>query len=248
MTINCRSIKDKKTEFASCINYIKPDIICGTESWLKGIQPGKHTKQDAIKSPEIFPCNYKVYRNDLGTIGGGVFVAVHEDIISSEKPELVTECEIEWVKIKLRNNKDLYVSAFYMPHRNLTDIENLTSSLEKLNSGRQKHIILAGDFNCPDIDWKNLSVNTDATDKEVQQNLIDTTSEHGLNQIHDKPTRDDNILDLVFTNNPPLIKSSRNAPGISDHDIIITDAITKPHYCKHAKAKEEIYLLKNKLG
>lgn len=35
MTINCRSIKDKKTELASCINYIKPDIICGTESWLK---------------------------------------------------------------------------------------------------------------------------------------------------------------------------------------------------------------------
>ena len=125
-----------------------------------------------------------------------------------------------------------------MPHRNLSDIENLKSSLEKLNSVRHNHLIQAWDFYCPDIDWTNLSVNTDATDKKVQQRLIDTTSEHGLNQIHDNPTRDDNILDLVFTNNPFLIKSSRNAPGISDHDIIITDAITKPHYCKQSQGRD----------
>jgi hypothetical protein len=35
MTLNCRSINDKTSEFAAAVNYIKPDIICGTESWLK---------------------------------------------------------------------------------------------------------------------------------------------------------------------------------------------------------------------
>ena len=55
MTVNCRSVVDKKAELAACINYTKPDIICGTESWLKGIQ--------------VFPKNFKIYRNDRGTLG-----------------------------------------------------------------------------------------------------------------------------------------------------------------------------------
>jgi hypothetical protein len=32
--------------------------------------------RDAIKSNEIFPQNYNVYRNDRGTLGRGVFVLV----------------------------------------------------------------------------------------------------------------------------------------------------------------------------
>jgi hypothetical protein len=48
-----RSIKDKTSEFTAAVNYIKPDIICGTESWLKGEKPGKNPTKDAIKSSEI---------------------------------------------------------------------------------------------------------------------------------------------------------------------------------------------------
>ena len=49
--------------------------MCETESWLKGIKPGENPR-DAIKSNEIFPQNYNVYRNDRGTLGRGVFVLV----------------------------------------------------------------------------------------------------------------------------------------------------------------------------
>jgi hypothetical protein len=48
------------------------NIIIGTESWLKGIKPGKPPTESAIKSAETFPENFKVYRNDRGTLGGGV--------------------------------------------------------------------------------------------------------------------------------------------------------------------------------
>ena len=77
------------------------DIICGTESWLKGIQPGKPTRKDVIKSSEVFPENFKIYRNDRGTLSGGVFVGIHEDLISTENTSIITECEIEWSKVKL---------------------------------------------------------------------------------------------------------------------------------------------------
>ena len=36
MNINCRSVKENKSEFKVAVDYIKPDIICGTELWLKG--------------------------------------------------------------------------------------------------------------------------------------------------------------------------------------------------------------------
>ena len=62
LTVNCRSIKDKTSEFTAAVNYIKPDIICGTESWLKGEKPGKNLTKDAIKSSVIFPNNYTAYR------------------------------------------------------------------------------------------------------------------------------------------------------------------------------------------
>ena len=71
--------------------------------------------------------------------------------------------------------------------------------------------------------------------------LIDMAQKHNLTQVHKKPTRGDNILDLVMTSNPTLVKSSSNAPGISDHDMVITDFYTKTQYQKTKQRKFHIY-------
>ena len=97
---------------------MKPDIVCATESWLHGIKPNQAPTHDHIKSSEVFPSNYTAYRHDRNSFGGGVFTLVRDNLISSEEKELVTNCEIEWVKIKLPKNKDLHIGNFYMPHRN----------------------------------------------------------------------------------------------------------------------------------
>ena len=52
---------------------------------------------------------------------------------------------------------------------------------------------------------------------------------HNLTQVHNQPTREGNLLDLVFVSNPSLVKSSTNVPGISDHDMI-TDMETYQEY------------------
>ena len=95
--------------------------------------------------------------------------------------------------------------------------------------------MLGGDFNCPDIDWSNLHVKSQAQD--VQKAVIDITTNIGMTQVHNEPMRENNLLDLIFTMNPSLIKSSTNIPGISDHAIIITDMETKPHYQKTTPRK-----------
>ncbi|CAG2209704.1 MAPRE [Mytilus edulis] len=72
----------------------------------------------------------------------------------------------------------------------------------------------------------------DAQDPEVQKQLVNITTQFGLTQFHEEPTRENNLLDLVFTTNPSLMKTSTNIPGISDHAIIITDTDIKPFYYK----------------
>ena len=157
-------------------------------------------------------------------LGGGVFTATKEGIITDAQPELTTSCEIVWSKIKTENKNDTYLCSFYMPHQNLTYIHMLDESIQRVQQSRNgKHIILAGDFNCPDIDWENSTVKKCAADREAQQALLDLSIEHGLTQVHDQPTRDSNLLDLVFTNNPSLVKTSTSVPGISDHAMIVTD-------------------------
>ena len=67
-------------------------------------------------------------------------------------------------------------------------------------------------------------------DREIQQGLADIMGSNNLTQVHETPTREGKLLDLVFVSNPTLVKSSVNVPGISDHDIIITDTDTKVQY------------------
>jgi hypothetical protein len=56
-------------------------------------------------------------------------------------------------------------------------------------------------------------------DREIQQGLVDITEAFSLTQIHNQPTREENLLDLVFVTSPTLVKSSTNVLGISDNTV-----------------------------
>ena len=101
----------------------------------------------------------------------------------------------------------MLVGSFYMSHRNANTIEQLENSLKKLETNKFQNTILCGDFNCPDINWENLTMGKGAHDKEIQQNVVDTMNNALLTQVHEEPTRESNILDLVFTSNPSLLKA-----------------------------------------
>ena len=171
------------------------------------------------------------------SIGPKINIVCYLPGTSLQKAELVTNCEMVWVQVKLKGNKTLLVSSFYMPHRNMTDVAELRRSLDLAMDVKERHVIVAGDFNCPDIDWDSLSLQKEAQHKEVQQALLDLSVDFNLTQVQDKPTRENNLLDLIFTTNPSLIKSTANAPGISDHDIVVVDSDTKPFYAKQRPRK-----------
>ena len=86
-----------------------------------------------------------------------------------------------------------------------------------------------------------MTIKIHANDKEIQKSLIEITAQAGLAQKHEEPTKEKKNLDLVFTSNSTLTKSSTNIPGISDHATIITDMNTKPYYQKTIPRKNYIW-------
>jgi len=50
--------------------------------------------------------------------------------------------------------------------------------------------------------------------------FIDTVDNDNLEQFVNSPTRQNHVLDLVFTSTPSLIKELFTAPGMSDHETV----------------------------
>ena len=107
-------------------------------------------------------------------------------------------------------------------------LDRLDASLEKIVRKGDKNVILCGDFNCPDVDWNNHTVPARTPDRLVQQRLVEIADKYGLHQVHDQPTRGENLLDLVFSTNPTLLKATVSMPALSDHDMVVSDFCIRP--------------------
>ena len=59
LNVNFRSVVNTIDQFHAMVDSVKPNIIVGTESWLR----------PDIMNSEIFPSNYTVYRRDKDTSG-----------------------------------------------------------------------------------------------------------------------------------------------------------------------------------
>lgn len=57
---------------------------------------------------------------------------------------------------------------------------------------------------------------------------MDTIRDLGLHQIVDKPTKEDNTLDLICTNCPNMIPRVETIPGLDDHDIVYAELQLNP--------------------
>ena len=110
----------------------------------------------------------------------------------------------------------------------LNEIQQIFQKLEKPDPT----IILSGDLNFPFVEWKRMSdnscsweykPNTNATtgDKDQFENLMKICNEQCMLQIIEEPTRLENTLDLIFTNEVNLVTMIEvNKSRLSDHNII----------------------------
>ena len=236
MTVNCNGLKSgaKKSGFLAAVAHHSPDFILGCESKL----------DDSISTYSIFPSNYSVYRKDRNRHGGGVFIAISDLLSVTECPEFITDCELLWCKILLKDAKPLYIGSYYCPPNDKQHgVEGLKQSLGKLQakySRSQPSIVITGDFNHPDINWDTQTTTNPATNA-CHQKLLDILLENFLFQIVREVTRpaSGNILDLIITSNPALIQNVSIHPGISDHSILTFDLDAK--FKTSGKSQRRIY-------
>ena len=154
-----------------------------------------------------------VYRKDRKHGEGGVFIAV-KNCYPSSSVAADSDCETIWARVSLPKSKNMFIGSFYRPP-NVTKspFDGLASVLDVLDSGnRDKLITFGGDFNASGINWDGHSVNDDCPNKSLCQELLALTTKFGPTQTQRDPTRENNILDLHFTNNSGLVKGTYTIP------------------------------------
>jgi exonuclease III len=195
-------LKNKVADLAAIMSEYQPDIVIGNESWLN----------PNIASSEIFPENYNVFRKDRIDSYGGVFQAAKKDLIITLRSDFDAECEIIWTHCRMAGakTKSFLFGAFY--RSNSSDMEGLIELDKSLfalgNKLQRQNVILGGDFNAPNIDWKTHHITGNVSTSEKLLEIID---KHDLCQMVMVPTRrqlsTNNVLDLVFSNNSNIVSS-----------------------------------------
>ena len=237
LNINCQSVVNKKDQLHSVIDIENPDIVIGTESWLS----------PSIYDGEIFPpnLNYTVYRRDrqTKTTGGGIFILVRNTLISDLKPQYNTNCENLWVEVKVRGTKPLLIGAYYKPkeldHESMYELKSSLDCI--LQSDKYSNILLSGDFNLPSMNWNDEATTPGCKNQSYYEQFLTIMKDCNLTQVIDRPTRGENILDLIFTTNTTLVQNSDVIPGIGDHDIASLVVSIKPYINRQQPRKILLY-------
>ena len=113
--------------------------------------------------------------------------------------------------------------------------------------------ILAGDLNFPFIEWDEEGDSVifqkrsgSTKDEQTQfENLLNLTDNHLLEQTISEPTRNDNILDLVFTNNSEMTTNPVVHPvpkSLSDHKLISAEIPIKEKIKETIKPREKLHI------
>ena len=106
ININFCSVKGKRASIFNLIASLQPDIIIGTETHI----------DSSISDSEFLPPSYKAHRKDRNLHGGGVLIALKDELFTNCIRVEEFESEIIWLKLTTKDNKNLYLCAYYRPH------------------------------------------------------------------------------------------------------------------------------------
>ena len=215
VSLNARSIMNKKSELDIMVLDRDPHIIGITESWAN----------KDITDAELGLEGYVMFRKDrMGRRGGGVLLYV-KDTIPAYEIQLREEAdgkEAIWCKL-VTGHKTVTMGVVYRcPNITKESNEKIQNAIREVSKG---DCIVMGDFNHGNIQWDTL----ESTGIEDQQ-LMCLIQDNFLIQHVLEPTRGGRVLDLVLS-------SQKEPLGSSDHNqvhfnIKIKSDKTKVSRCK----------------
>ncbi|KAK3092025.1 hypothetical protein FSP39_024520 [Pinctada imbricata] len=232
ISLNLQSLRAKKASLHNLVDSSQPDIIVGTETWLKS----------DVHNSEFCPPGYSVRsRRDRPDGYGGVIIMT-KSTIPADEIYVSNDSELTAIAVKRGNKSPLIIVGLYRPpSSNQVYADQVCSEIRSIaDTHRNTPMCITGDFNLPDIDWSKLSTYGNSNPLSVNQAFISTFTDCGLQQMVDFPTRRGAILDLFITNRPSLINKIRPLPGVSDHEVLFIDTNVE---VKHQRPpKRKIYL------
>ena len=213
---------NKIHELKTIVNIKKPDIICVTESWTNSNVADAELK---IPGYELMARRDRV--DTKHGIGGGILIWTRVGLqvreLTAKELEDFNQAVGLTIKVEDTEGKpvplDIYV--IYRPHNlyagSAEHLQENNEKLRKIMSNKKNSTIWLGDFNMKDINWEIGSAK-----KANSQDFLTTVQDEFLQQHVDFKTREDSILDLVFSNETDRILKVREGGriGKSDHEVL----------------------------
>ena len=165
----------------------------------------------------------------LGASGiRGICVYVSEKLHASQLSVSTSIfCEQLWLRVKLKNSDSLLIGSIYRsPSKEaIPSIDELGQIFRQACHNNPTHLVIAGDFNMPMIDWDARF--SAAPVGHYSHTFIEMVNACFLFQHINQPTRyrhgeTPSVLDLLFSNEESLIRNICYSAGLgsSDHVII----------------------------
>lgn len=211
MYCNIRSLQKNVSVLKFAVESIDYDLIQLTETWLSDLNDIEPILGQLLTAFNFARCDRALKR------GGGVLILIKRSIAFNIvwRESIPDAFEIICCDLNLPQSTLRVIVVYRTPSCNLNDSIQLCKVLSDLCSF-QGHSVITGDFNFPDIDWKeNLPHGTST----VSQRFTEFCTSTKLVQKVREPTRGKHILDLVLCSQANLIKGVNVSAslGSSDH-------------------------------
>ncbi|CAH8481634.1 unnamed protein product [Schistosoma intercalatum] len=209
MLINARSVQSKMTYLRTLLLLNNPSLVLITESWLSSDTTDTFLQIDTY---ELFRCDRVIKK------GGGCLVYVsknlraetYSDHVLSKLPESI------WLTVHTHECKILIGCIYRAPNTPSSTDTIISESFAQAASLDFTYKIVCGDFNLPTINWKTHS------GPLCFESILRSLDIHGWQQHVHLPTRNHNILDLIFCHGvtPTSMVVSEKFHN-SDHKIVL---------------------------
>ena len=151
MFLNADTLTNEIPEFECLIKNYQPRIIGVNEVLPKNFKRKVHAAEFGLKNYEMY-----AHKNVSDNIDRGSLFYVHNSHISKQV-DLKTEHFEEAIFVEIKINKSQTLLCACMYRRGESSEENnsvLLKALHEICNSSYSHVLIMGDLNFPDIDWK----------------------------------------------------------------------------------------------
>ena len=236
MYTNADQLVNKRDDLAMHIAGKEPDLILVTEVIPKAQTIPISTALLALPGYTLYT-NFDLAKSNLGQSGSrGVCIYVKEGLpavevnlaesIPTAAQRQFSVLEQQWISVDLQNSDRLLVGCIYLSPSGdrFQGLSELDQALNAVQRQSPSHLLVAGDFNVPQIDWLNCF--SDESPNHHSHTLIRCIQDHFLSQHVTRPTRfrhdqAPSTLDLILTSEEGMVHELEHLPGLGNSDHVI---------------------------